>query len=98
MRIRSDYMSDSSRNNNPRMKNIDPRKLAVLIELMKEAEGKSMDQMLPLIISTNKKLRDQDLSFTQDESDLMIEILTKNMSSKDKAQFEMLRKLMGNRK
>lgn len=91
-------MSDSSRNNNARMNNIDPRKLAILIELMKEAEGKSMDKLLPLIMSTNKKLQDQNLSFTKDESELMIEILTKNMSPKDKAQFEMLRKMMANRK
>ncbi len=91
-------MPDSSQHNNTRMKNIDPRKLAILIELMKEAEGKSMDKLLPLIMNTNKKLQDQDLSFTKDESELMIEILTKNMSSKDKAQFEMLRKLMVNRK
>lgn len=86
-------MSDSSRNNK-----MDPRKLVILMELMKEAEGKSMDKLLPLIINTNKKLKDQNLAFTKDESDLMIEVLTKNMSPKDKAQFEMLRSMMGNRK
>lgn len=86
-------MSDSS--NNSKM---DPRKLIILMELMKEAEGKSMDKMLPIIINTNKKLQDQNLAFTKDESDLMMEVLTKNMSPKDKAQFEMLRSMMGNRK
>lgn len=91
-------MPDSFQNNSPRTRNIDPRKLAILIELMKEAEGKSMDKLLPLIISTNKKLQNQDLSFTKDESELMIEILTKNMSPKEKAQFDMLRKMMSNRK
>ena len=68
------------------------------MELIKEAEGKSMDKMLPLIIKTNKKLQDQNLAFTKDESDLMIEVLTKNMSPKDKTQFEMLRTMMANRK
>jgi hypothetical protein len=87
------YMSDSSKNSK-----MDPRKLIILMELMKEAEGKSMDKMLPLIINTNKKLQDQNLAFTKDESDLMMEVLTKNMSPKDKAQFEMLRSMMGNRK
>jgi hypothetical protein len=91
-------MPDSSRNNNSKMKNIDPRKLAILIELMKEAEGKSMDKLLPLIMSTNKKLQDQNLNFNKDESELMMEILTKNMSPKDKAQFDMLRKMMSNKK
>lgn len=88
-------MSDSPNN---KMKNIDPRKLVILMELIKEAEGKPMDKMLPLIIKTNKKLQDQNLAFTKDESDLMIEALTKNMSPKEKSQFEMLRTLMANRK
>lgn len=93
-------MSDSYENSNPNIKNknIDPRKLLIILELMKEAEGKSMDKLLPLIINTNKKLRDQNLVFTKDESDFMIEALTKNMSAKDKAQFEMLRAMMASRK
>ena len=86
-------MSDSSKNNK-----MDPRKLVILMELIKEAEGKSMDKMLPLIIKANKKLQDQNLAFTKDESDLMIEVLTKNMSPKDKTQFEMLRTMMANKK
>lgn len=91
-------MADTSWTNNPRMKNIDPRKLAVLMELIKQSEGKSMEQLLPLLMSTNKKLKDQNLTFTKDESDMMIEILTKNMSPKEKAQFEMIKKMMANRK
>ncbi len=90
-------MADESFTNNPRTRNIDPRKLAVLMEVMKEAEGKSMDKILPLIMNTNKRLQEQSLSFTKDESDLMLELLTKNMSPKEKMQFDMLKKMMGNR-
>lgn len=89
-------MADSNWNNS-RMKNIDPRKIAILMELVKEAEGKSIDKLIPLIINANKKLQAQNLSFTKDESELMIEVLTKNMSPKDRARFEMLRKLMLNK-
>lgn len=87
-------MADTSWTNNPKIKNVDPRKLTILLELMKEAEGKSMDKLIPLIMSTNQKLKEQDLAFSKDESDVMVEILTKNMSPKDKMQFEMLRKMM----
>ncbi|HPU63556.1 MAG TPA: hypothetical protein PK304_05330 [Mobilitalea sp.] len=87
-------MADTSWNNNPKMKNIDPRKLAVLMELVKEAQGKSIDKLIPLIVNANKKLQAQNLSFTKDESEILIEILTKNMSPKERARFEMLRKLM----
>jgi hypothetical protein len=61
---------------------------------MKEAEGKSMDKLLPLLMTTNKRLQEQNLTFTKDESDMMIEILTKNMTPKEKQQFEMIRKMM----
>lgn len=87
-------MPDSSWSSHPKMKNIDPRKLSILLEVTKEAEGKSMDKLVPLIMSTNKKLKEQDLSFTKDESDVMIDILSKNMSQKEKMQFEMIKKMM----
>jgi hypothetical protein len=91
-------MADTSWSNNPKLNNIDPRKLAVLLELVKEAEGKPMDKLIPLIVNANKKLQQQNLSFSKDESDLMIEILTKNMTPKEKMQFEMIKKMMATRK
>ncbi len=91
-------MADTSWTNNPRMKNVDPKKLAILLELVKEAEGKPMDKLLPLLMTTNKRLQEQNLAFTKDESDLMIEILSKNMTPKEKQQFEMIRKMMATTK
>lgn len=87
-------MADTSWTNNPKMKNIDPRKLAILLDLMKESEGKSMDKLIPMLVSTNKKLQAENLSFSKNESDIMLEILTKNMSQKEKMQFEMIKKMM----
>lgn len=91
-------MADTSWTNNPKLNNVDPRKLAILLELMREAEGKSMDKLLPLLMNTNKRLQEQNLTFTKEESDMMIEILTKNMTPKEKQQFEMIRKMMATRK
>lgn len=87
-------MADASWMNNPKMKNVDPRKLAILLELMKEAEGKSMETLLPLLMNTQKKLQEHNLTFSKDESDVMFDIITKNMSQKEKMQFEMIRKMM----
>ena len=87
-------MADTSWTNNPKLNNVDPKKLAILMELMKEAEGKPMDKLLPLLMTTNKRLQEQNLTFTKDESDLMVDILTKNMTPKEKQQFEMIRKMM----
>ncbi|MBH1942175.1 hypothetical protein I5677_14845 [Mobilitalea sibirica] len=87
-------MADTSWTNNPKLKNVDPRKLAILMELMKEAEGKPMDKLIPLLMNTNKRLQEQDLTFTKDESDMMIELISKNLTPKEKMQFEMIRKMM----
>jgi hypothetical protein len=61
---------------------------------MKEAEGKPLDKVMPLLINTNKRLQDQNLTFSKEESELMFELLTKNMSPKEKMQVDMIRKMM----
>lgn len=91
-------MADNGWMNNPKIKNIDPRKLSVLLEIMKEAEGKSMDQLLPLLINANKKLQSQNLNFSKDESEVLIDLLTRNLSPREKMQFEMLKQLIMGRK
>jgi len=87
-------MNDSSWINHPAMKNVDARKLAILVELMNEAEGKPVEKSIPLLMNANKKLKEQNLAFNKDESDLITEILTKNMTPADKAKLEMLKKMM----
>ena len=91
-------MSDMSWTDNPKLKNIDPRKMAVLLQLMKEAEGKPMDKLIPLLMNTNKKLQQQNLTFTKEESEIMLDLLTKNMTPKEKMQFEMIKQMMAKRK
>jgi len=89
---------DNSWTNNPKLRNVDPRKMAILTDLMKQAEGKTMEQLIPLLISTNKKLRQQNLTFTKEESQILLDILTKKMSPKEKAQFEIIKQIMSLRK
>ena len=87
-------MADMSWTNNPKIRNLDPRKLTALIELMKQAEGKPLDKVLPLLMTTNKRLQEQNLMFNKEETDIMIKLLTKNLSPKEKMQFDMFRKMM----
>lgn len=82
--------------NHPAMKNIDPRKLAVLVDLSKEAEGKSQDKVVPLLVKANTQLKAMNLTFTKEENDLMVDILTQDMSPADKQKVEMIRKMSKN--
>ncbi|MFV0342841.1 MAG: hypothetical protein ACK5JH_08090 [Anaerocolumna sp.] len=87
-------MKDMTWMNHPAMKNIDARKLAILVDLANEAEGKAPDKALPLLIKANAQLKAMNLSFTSEESDLMVKILTKDMSSSDKQKVDMIKKMM----
>lgn len=91
-------MPDTSWTNNPKLKNIDPRKMTIFLELMKEADGKPMEQLVPLLMNANKKLQQQNMAFSKDESEVLMDIITKNLSAKEKQQFEMIRKFMATRK
>jgi len=91
-------VADNAWMNNPKIRNIDPRKLSVLLEIMKEAEGKSMDQLLPLLINANQRLQSENLNFSKDESEVLIDLLTRNLTPREKMQFEMLKQLIMGRK
>lgn len=91
-------MKDLTWMNHPAMKNIDARKLAVLVDLANEAEGKSPDKALPLFIAANAKMKALGLNFTNEESDLMIEIVTTDLSPKEKQRVEMMRKMIPKKK
>ena len=80
--------------NHPAMKNIHPAKKQILLELSKNSKNLTFDKLLPLMMSTNTKLKSQGLNFTQQETDLITEILSANLSPAERQKFEALRKMM----
>jgi len=80
--------------NHPAMKNIHPVKKQILQDLMKNSNNLTFDKMLPLLVSTNAKLKAQGLSFTKQETDLITELLTSNLTPNDIAKFEAIKKMM----
>ena len=87
-------MKDLSWINNPALKNIDPRKLAVLIEIMNESDGRTLEKSLPVLMNANNKLKEHNLSFTPEETTIIFEILTMNMPAEEKLKIQGLKKLM----
>ncbi len=80
--------------NHPAMKNIHPAKKQILLELSKNSKNATMDKLLPLMMNANTKLKSQGLNFSQQETDLITEILTANLAPADRQKFEMLKKMM----
>lgn len=87
-------MKDLSWINHPAMENIDPRKLAILVELSNEAHGKPLEQSLPYIMNAKAKLNAQNLVFSNEENELLVEVLSKDMSQQDKNKLDMIKKMM----
>ena len=88
-------MSDVSWMNHPAMKDIDARKLAVIVEFVNAVEGKSGKAAMPILMQTQKILHDQGLEFTPEETDLMMTILTKDMTAAEKAKVEQMKQIVG---
>lgn len=84
-------MTQNSWLNEPAFKNMHPLKLKVLTDLTKEAAGKPLSQTIPYILKAQQTLKASNLSFSKEESALLIEILTKDMSLEEKQQVERLK-------
>lgn len=87
-------MSEYSWINHPAVKNIDPAKLALLVSVSESAKGKKPEQVVPLLIQANSTMKSQNLSFSKDEQDLLIDVLTEGMSDEDMKKVDMIKSII----
>ena len=87
-------MSDMSWIHNPELKRLSPRKMELVTKLVNESEGKTLSQSLPILMNINKTLQAEGLSFTEEESALIMDILTRDMTLKEKQQVEKMKQLI----
>lgn len=80
--------------NNPAVRKIDVRKLSVLMALVNQAEGKQINEMIPIIMSANNHLKAMGLAFTKDEVNLIFDILKKDMSEEELESFNRLNSMI----
>ncbi len=75
-------------------KTMHPVKIQVMKELVESMQGKSMKDAAPLLMSATSKLKSHNLSFTPEETTVLLEILTKDMSPQEKAKVEMMKNVV----
>lgn len=83
----------------PRLKGMDENKLKYLADLAEKAEHTPKDKLMPLLM--NMAVGKNGFNFNDQETDLIVNILTANMNPAQKKQVETLRKLsyqLGGRK
>lgn len=77
----------------PRIQDIAPAKLTLLLKLAEQIEGKTQKQAMPILLGAVASASRQNLQFTKEEFDLIFEIMKTGKSESEKKQMdETLRK------
>lgn len=84
--------------NHPVFQTMHPLKLQVIKELTENAAGKPLIQTAPYLLKAQRTLHEANLSFSAEESALLIEILTKDMTPQEKQQVERLKVFLNQQK
>lgn len=71
-------------------KALHPVKQQIIEEIMKSSSYSSPETMLPKIVSINKELSKRGLSFTKEETGLLIRIMKENLSPAERQKVDML--------
>lgn len=75
-------------------KTMHPVKIQVMKELAESMQGKNMKDAAPLLMNATAKLKSHNMSFTPEETTVLLEILTKDMSPQEKARVEMMKNVV----
>lgn len=80
--------------NIPVYQKLTPEKKQIIGELLKEANHTPMEKSLPLLLKTNARMKALGISFTKEETALLLDVLMKDMTPTERNRFEAVRKLI----
>lgn len=72
----------------PRIKDISPAKLTLLLKLAEQIEGKTQKEVMPILMGAVASANRQHLQFTKDEFDLIFAIMKEGKSEAEKQQMD----------
>lgn len=72
---------------------LDERKAKLLEEFAKMAQGKSTEELLPLMLAFSNKAKSEKIKFSKDEMSVMFEQMKNNMSPEEQQKAEVLIKM-----
>ncbi|MBQ9609686.1 MAG: hypothetical protein IJV15_09630 [Lachnospiraceae bacterium] len=80
--------------NNERLKNIDPLKLKIIMEIRDKSKNKSIEELLPEIMKINQELNRRNMNFTKDETAALMDVIEESLSPADRQKFNMFKGFM----
>lgn len=87
-------MADLDWIHDPLLKNMSHHKKEILTSLVKQAEGKSAAETIPILLSTQKLMNEQGVKFSPQEQNAMFSILSEKLSPQEKQRFDAMKKMM----
>jgi len=87
-------MKDLSWVNHPAMKNIDARKMRVIVNLLNEVEGQPLEASIPSVMRANQELSRQGLAFTPQEQSVVIDVISKDLPPAQRQRLEVFKSMM----
>ena len=76
---------------NPRLRNIDPLKLKIINEIQRKSKNRSIEELLPEIMKINQELTRRNMSFSKEETAVLLDVIEENLSPDEKQRFAMLK-------
>lgn len=84
-------MEKTNWNEHPALKKIDERKRKILINFLEQNEGRKPEELIPYLVSMNTELNRMGLSFTNDETDLLLDAIKENMTFEEKKRIDIIK-------
>ena len=83
---------------NPAFQNISPEKLAFLMNFMNQEKPDSSRDMMTFLMSFVTKARNQNLSFTTDETDFIIQHLRQGLNPAEQQRIDLVLQMLRRKK
>lgn len=80
----------------PRLRKMNPQKISMLTEFAAKVESTPKDQLMTTLLSLNAEASQRGIQFNDEETDLLISIMSANMSPAEKNRLDTLRMLSKN--
>ena len=80
--------------NDPRLKNLMPLKRQIILELANGSHNATMEQMFPQIMQLNRELQKRNLSFSKEESNLIMDIMMEQASPAERQKIARFRNFL----
>lgn len=87
-------MADLNWIHDPALKNMSHHKKEILTNLVKQTEGKSAAETIPILLETQNLMNKQGVKFSPQERNAMFSVLSQKLSPQEKQRFDAMKSMM----